>query len=118
MTSMWSVEYTDQFENWWNQLEADEQTKITERIILLERRGPQLGRPYVDQISTSRHQNMKEIRQSNTRILFAFDPTSSAILLIGGDKTGKWNKWYKKFIPIADDLFDQHLAELRREGRN
>jgi hypothetical protein len=48
------------------------------------------------------------------RILFAFDPDRHAILLVGGDKTGD-NRWYKTNIPIADDRFQKHLAELDRE---
>ncbi|HEX9711617.1 MAG TPA: type II toxin-antitoxin system RelE/ParE family toxin [Actinomycetota bacterium] len=52
----------------------------------------------------------------NLRVLFAFDPRRSAILLIGGDKTRWWNKWYERMVPIADDLYDVYLSELRQEG--
>ena len=50
------------------------------------------------------------------RTLYAFDPLRTAILLLGGDKTGD-NRWYEKFVPIADRLYDQHMDELRREGK-
>jgi hypothetical protein len=61
---------------------------------------------------------MKELRPpaGNIRILFAFDPRRMAILLIGGDKTGRWQEWYQEMIPVADRLYDEHLEELRREG--
>lgn len=61
---------------------------------------------------------MKELRprRGSVRILFAFDPRRMAILLIGGDKTGRWQAWYREMIPIADDLYDTHLETLRREG--
>jgi len=39
-----------------------------------------------------------------------------AILLLGGDKRGRWTRWYLEMIPIADKLYDEHLAQLRREG--
>ena len=39
-----------------------------------------------------------------------------AILLIGGDKTGRWEMWYEAFIPIADELYDEHLQTLKEEG--
>jgi hypothetical protein len=63
---------------------------------------------------------MKELRpgssgRSELRILFAFDPQRSAILLIAGNKAGNWIRWYKKNIPLADDLFDDHLRRLRGE---
>jgi hypothetical protein len=66
--------------------------------------------------------NMKELRgkvqgkerENFLRVLFAFDPRRTALLLLGGDKTGD-PKWYDKFVPIADALFDQHLQDLERE---
>ena len=47
---------------------------------------------------------------------FAFNPLRTAILLIGGDKTGRWEEWYAEMIPVADALYDAHLRELREEG--
>ena len=52
----------------------------------------------------------------NLRILFAFDPRRTAIPLIGGDKTGRWQAWYDAMIPLADDLYDEHLRALRQGG--
>jgi len=82
--------------------------------------GPALGRPLVDTIIGSRHNNMKELRpgssgRSEVRILFAFDPTRRAILLLAGDKQGRWDKWYRKNIPVADDRYDEHLEGLRKQ---
>lgn len=37
-------------------------------------------------------------------------------MLIGGDKTGD-DRWYETLVPIADGLFEDHLNELRKEGR-
>jgi len=48
--------------------------------------------------------------------LYAFDPLRTAILLIGGDKTGD-DRWYERFVPVADRLYEQHLDELRTEGK-
>ena len=50
------------------------------------------------------------------RVFFAFDPRRTAILLIGGDKRGQWRRLYDELVPLADELCDQHLAELREEG--
>ncbi len=89
--------------------------------MLLAQTGPTLGRPTVDRIASSRHHHMKELRASASgalRILFAFDPIRNAILLIGGNKEGEWVTWYETAIPEADDLYDQHLDQLKREGLN
>jgi hypothetical protein len=113
---VWDVEFTDQFEAWWDTLSSEEQQSIDAAVRLLEQRGPGLGRPLVDSIEGSRHANMKELRAGTIRVLFAFDPRRSAILLIGGDKRDRWQEFYERTIPIADDLFDEHLAALESEG--
>lgn len=114
----WDVEFTDEFEVWWNTLSEDEQVEINAKVELLQEHGPTLPRPHADVIVSSRHSNMKELRgrveEKLLRVPYAFDPTRTAVLLIGGDKTGDSN-WYQKFVPIADGLFDQHLQELERK---
>jgi hypothetical protein len=50
------------------------------------------------------------------RVLFTFDSRRQVILLLGGDKSGAWNDWYASAIPVADDLYDEYLDELKREG--
>jgi predicted XRE-type DNA-binding protein len=85
---------------------------------LLAERGPLLGRPLVDTVNSSRHNNMKELRpgsagRTELRALFAFDPQRAAIMLVAGDKQGQWKRWYDQNIPIADDLFDTHLNKLK-----
>lgn len=113
---MWDIEVTDQFIKWWDALTVEEQEAIKGPVDLLEQRGPGLGRPVVDNITSSRHANMKELRAGTIRILFAFNPTRTAILLIGGDKRDRWQELYAELIPLADDLFDQHLTELESNG--
>ena len=113
---MWDVEFTDQFERWWDTLTVEEQETINAAINLLKQRGPSLGRPSVDTVKGSRHANMKELRAGTIRVLFAFDPTRTAILLIGGDKRDRWQAFYNEIVPLADGLFDQHLTELETEG--
>ena len=86
---------------------------------LLAERGPLLGRPLVDTVTSSRHNNMKELRpgsagRTELRALFAFDPQRAAIMLVAGDKHGQWKGWYDQNIPIADDLFDTHLNKLKQ----
>ena len=114
----WEIEYTDEFGAWWDELDRVTRRRIISAVESLEERGPGLGRPLVDTIRDSRHSNMKELRPigGGIRILFAFDPRRMAILLIGGDKTGRWNQWYVEMVPIADQLYDEHLEIPRKEG--
>jgi hypothetical protein len=48
-------------------------------------------------------------------VFYAFDPRRTAILLIGGNKVGD-KRFYETMIPTADQLYDEYLAELRKEG--
>jgi hypothetical protein len=115
---VWEVEYTDTFSEWWDQLTTDDQERVTAAVELLEQGGPALGRPIVDTLKGSRHPNMKELRPpgGSIRVLFAFDPRRTAILLLGSDKSRRWNSWYLEAIPAADRLYDEHLQELHDEG--
>ena len=116
---MWEIEYTHEFEDWWETLTIEQQEAIDDRVMLLAEHGPALRRPVVGDIRSSRHPNMKELRASRggaLRALFAFDPRRHAILLLGGDKSGEWESWYRTAVPEADDLYDTHLQELREEG--
>jgi hypothetical protein len=115
----WDLKGTDQFREWFQELPDAMQDDIQAIVGLLEERGPSLSRPHADQVRESRHPNMRELRvQSNgqpIRIFFAFDPRRSAILLIGGNKVGD-NRFYIRYVPVADRLYDEYLEELRSEG--
>ena len=113
---MWEIEYTDEFGEWWGTLTEQQQEALTDRVDLLAEHGNALGRPAVAPIKGSRHSTMRELRVSSLRVLFAFDPRRQVILLVGGDKSGQWNNWYKWAIPDADGLYDVYLQELRAEG--
>lgn len=108
----WIVD-TTHIEEWLDQLSDDDYDNVLAALEFLEELGPGCGRPFVDSVHQSRHSNMKELRPrgGNIRILFAFDPKRVAITLLAGDKTGSWNKWYRKNVPIADDRFDAHLRK-------
>jgi hypothetical protein len=116
---VWEVEYTEEFERWWASLTEGEQADLDASVELLGQHGPQLGRPHVDTIKGSKHSNMKELRTQAhgkpLRTFFAFDPRRTAILLIGGDKTGD-ARFYDRMVPIADRLFDEYLDEIKDEG--
>ena len=116
----WVVEIGDEFEPEFDALREEVQTEILALSRLLQRFGPQLGRPRVDTLNGSRHANMKELRFSAAggewRVAFAFDTARKAILLIAGDKSGGGERrFYRELIRRADERFDAHLARLRKK---
>lgn len=115
----WNVEYTDEFGEWWLTLDDDEQDSVAVIVTLLEQKGPFLPYPYSSGIEGSSHNHMRELRIQHKgdpyRVLYAFDPRRSAILLIGGNKAGN-DRWYDEMVPIADKLYDDHLKSLAEEG--
>ena len=114
-----NVEYTDEFGNWFVTLEEFQQDDIASVVGLLEELGTRLGFPYSSKINGSKHSKMRELRVQSKghplRIFYCFDPKRDAILLLGGDKTGD-KRFYQKFIPVADQLYDLYLFELQQEG--
>ncbi len=82
--------------------------------------GPALGRPLVDRLKGSIYHHMKELRPGSSgdtevRMIFAFDPRREAVFLVAGDKSGRWQAWYRAAIPLADERFFAHLAKLKEE---
>jgi len=115
----WDVENTDEFGSWFVDLSDTDQDAIRFTVSLLMTQGPNLRFPHSSGISNSRHSHMRELRIQSEgrplRVFYAFDPRRSAILLIGGAKTGD-DRFYERMIPVADELYDVHLQELKQEG--
>jgi hypothetical protein len=116
----WDIEFTDEFGVWWESLSADEQESVAVSVELLKRRGPNLRYPHSSGVASSKHEHLRELRTQHRgrpyRTLYALDPLRVAILLIGGDKTGD-DRWYEVHVPIADKLYDDHVAALKAEGK-
>ena len=117
----WEIQVTDEFLAWFNTLDERTKAQVVDAIDRLAEAGPALGRPLVDSIAHSSVGNLKELRpgsagRSEVRILFAFDPWRSAILLTGGDKSGDWRGWYQRAIPPAEELYEEYLKERKAEG--
>lgn len=119
----WEILMTAEVESFLDELyesDRDSHRLVNQAILVLESNGPAEGRPLVDSITASRIANMKELRppssgRSEIRILLVFDPWRSAVLLVAGDKSGQWDKWYRDAIPRAEQLYDDYLAERRKE---
>ncbi len=119
---MWPVETTDDFDQWFANLDDDAKVEVIAVVGLLKRLGPRLGRPHADTLKGSKFANMKELRVSTAdavlRIAFAFDPNRKGILLVGGDKSGVGQRrFYKQLIDKADRLYAAHLAALKAKKR-
>ena len=116
----WTIIYRSPYRAWFGKCGEELQNEILAHLEVLKTVGPNLGRPRVDHIKGSAHQNMKELRVQfkgdPVRILFAFDPDRRAVLLLGGTKTGD-DRWYRKHVPLADQDFTLHLQEMQSEKK-
>jgi hypothetical protein len=114
----YDVETTNEFNEWYRSLDDVVIEAVNVKIDLLCEVGWHLGRPHADTLSGTRYSNLKELRVNAAgrpiRIFFAFDPRQSAIVLIGGDKTGDQD-FYRRMIPVAETLYETHLAEIDEE---
>jgi hypothetical protein len=123
---VWEVYLTDEVDRWLDELAAADPGSHRQAVFAIEALadgGPNLGRPLVDRIKGSSIHNLKELRPGSSggtemRILFAFDPWRSSVLLVAGDKSGRWSEWYLRAIPRAEQLYQTYLKERAvEEGR-
>ncbi|MCI0688892.1 MAG: type II toxin-antitoxin system RelE/ParE family toxin [Sporichthyaceae bacterium] len=113
----WQIYVVNEVREWIDTLDEATHARVVASIDLLAETGPGLGRPLVDTIHSSAIANLKELRPGTVRILFAFDPWRSSILLVAGDKAGRWNEWYTEAIPLAEQRYETYLKErIGEEG--
>jgi hypothetical protein len=118
----WKVLLSDEVRDWLEKLVADDEGTarlVRAAIRILADDGPGLGRPLVDTVKGSKIKNLKELRPGSSgrteiRILFVFDPSRRAVLLVAGDKSTNWKGWYKTAIKHAEALYDQHLKATKQ----
>jgi hypothetical protein len=107
---------TDEFRQWYEVLSVEEQRSVVHYVGMLEELGVTLPFPYSSGIKNSRYATMRELRVQHAgrpyRVLYAFDPVRNAVLLIGGEKTGK-DRWYEAAIKLADRLFEEYLSKTK-----
>lgn len=118
---MWLVALHPDFESEFAQLPEATQDELLARLKVIATFGPSLGRPNVDTLSGSSFANMKELRfrlDGLWRFAFAFDPARTAIILVGGNKSGaNQSRFYRDLVRTADRRFAQHLENLKRGRR-
>jgi hypothetical protein len=115
---VWMVEIAPEFEPELAALGADVRIELLAQAKVIERFGPQAGRPRVDTLKGSKHANMKELRFDADggvwRLAFAFDSERKAALLVAGDKSGQSERaFYRRLIALADARLDARLEQIR-----
>jgi len=119
----WEILLLEPVNDWFLALCKDDPLtadKVEEALDELALCGPQLGRPLVDRIRGSKIHNLKELRPrvpgtAEVRLLFAFDTEREAIVLVAGDKAGRWRTWYAEAIPLAEERYAAYQRETYEE---
>ena len=114
----WVIQYTDEFNRWWDTITEEERNVLRGKINRLAFYGRSLNAPHSKLLKGLRREMYElrgQIEGRPLRALYAFDPRETAIILIGGDKTGD-RGFYPRYVPIALDLYDAHIARLESEG--
>jgi hypothetical protein len=74
----------------------------------------------VNRIHGSKLHNLKELRprvpgNAEVRLLFVFDPEREAIVLVAGNKAGRWSTWYAEAILVAEERYAAYRREFDGE---
>ena len=118
----WEIILVPEVHDWFLDLDSTSASLVRDSVEVLAGRGPLLGRPLADRITGSRLHNLKELRpgsagRTEIRILYIFDPQRQAVLLVAGDKAGRWTRWYDDAIKLAEERYDRYLATPPEEIR-
>ena len=109
------VVVTDEFLEWYLELSESTQESIRRVVAMLESAGTGLGHPYSSAIKGA-NIALRELRVQQMgepyRILYVFDPIRQAVLLLGGNKAGKGNRWYGPAIKLAERLYADYLKRM------
>jgi hypothetical protein len=104
---------TDEFAEWFGGLGVAEKRAVARYVDTLELAGLSLGFPYSSALKDTKYP-LRELRVKAgghaIRVIYIFDPRRNAVLLIGGDKTGK-HRFYETMIPKAEAIWQQYLDE-------
>ena len=98
----WAIEVTGEFERCWDSLSEAEQEDVRGCVVLLREYGPTLRFPF-------KHRYPDSEALSHERIAH---PAGRRTLSCSVHD----QRWYETFVPIADRLYDDYIADLKREG--
>lgn len=119
----WEVIVVEPALSWLHTLRQNDRPtliQISKAITALQQEGPAMGRPLVDTVKGSRLANLKELRPGSAgatevRLLFVFDPLRRAVFLVGGDKAGDWQGWYRSSIPLAEAAYEDYVTQQEED---
>jgi hypothetical protein len=107
------VVVTDEFGDWYAELQDGHRESVIHSVGLLEQMGTQLPFPHSSDLKGSRYA-LRELRVkaqgAQIRIAYAFDPARNAVLVLGGAKVGD-DRFYRWFIPQAEGVWEEYLKE-------
>ena len=94
----WPIVVVEPALSWLHELRRADRSaaqQVGAALRVLSEEGPALGRPLVDSLKCKSLDHLKELRPGSTgssevRLLFVFDPDRNAVILVGGDKAGRW----------------------------
>lgn len=113
--------HTDEFGDWYRALDDTDKESVAYSVELLEQCGVALGYPHSSEIKGSSIA-LRELRVQSKgrplRVFYAFDRARDAVLIIGGDKEGQDDgRFYRTWIPVAEKIWKQYLAEREEMER-
>jgi hypothetical protein len=106
---------TDEFKAWFDGLEEVHVDRVIVAVSKLEQAGVALGHPASSAIKGASFA-LRELRIQSSghalRVFYAFDPRRDAVLIIGGDKTGRnGDDFYAEMVATSERIWRAYLAE-------
>jgi len=118
----WEIILVPEVHDWFMTLDEISASLVRDSVELLADRGPALGHPAVDRITSSplhSSRNYAPVLRGRPRSGTCLSSTRSAgpSCWVAGDKAGNWTRWYRDAIKLAEDRYARYLATPPEEIR-
>ena len=120
----WEVEFTDEFHDWWVTLDENNRKRSPGVCASFRRedRPRSAVRRYDSPEPPSEHEGTPLFETRSPPSVLCLRSSLGSDPADRGDKSNhdpaspSWQDWYTTFIPIADDLYDEHLRLIKQES--
>lgn len=104
-----------EFHEWYAALDDSQRGPVIDAIDYLRKKGLAVEFPKSSKILGTDYPLRElriQVKGRPFRVIYAFDPWRSAVLLLGGDKGGD-KRFYKKVVPRAERLWVRYVEDER-----
>ena len=112
----WTVRFAAGLADWFRGLPLEVKVALGAQMDQLRRIGPGLGMPFARKLKGSQpalYELRAQVGGEPWRVLYAYHPTDTIIMLVGGMKSSdpRFKRGYQRIMALAHDVLDRETRE-------